>query len=160
MKLQIINSERKPESVSPKIKIYDTEEDLKNDLDNLNEGAIVATKEDESSYWKTIEATLKIIVEDKQTVNQNITLYPLGNGIYSFATNYTFGKQEWKQPYQLFDFAVDGFDFITLDMSVTQYEIGPLTTSVVLSAKRGYAVITNTEKSVVLNVSGLLKRGN
>lgn len=48
MKLSVIK-ERKPESVSPKIKIYDTNADLDNDLANLPSGAIVATKEDVAS---------------------------------------------------------------------------------------------------------------
>lgn len=49
MKLQVINEERKPESVAPKIKVFDTEVDLNAALPDLKDGAIVATKEDETS---------------------------------------------------------------------------------------------------------------
>lgn len=48
MKLQIINEERQPESVAPKIKVFDSEADLDAALPDLKDGAIVATKEDET----------------------------------------------------------------------------------------------------------------
>lgn len=46
MKLSVITKEREPESVAPKIKIYETEADLDAALPDLKDGAIVATKED------------------------------------------------------------------------------------------------------------------
>lgn len=49
MKLQIINERREPESVAPKIKVFDSEADLDAALPDLKDGAIVATKEDEST---------------------------------------------------------------------------------------------------------------
>lgn len=49
MKLSVINKEREPESVAPKIKIYETEADLDAALPDLKDGAIVATKEDVAS---------------------------------------------------------------------------------------------------------------
>ena len=49
MKLQIINESRQPESVAPKIRVYETEADLNAALPDLKDGAIVATKEDEST---------------------------------------------------------------------------------------------------------------
>lgn len=49
MKLQVINEERQPESVAPKIKVFDSEADLDAALPDLKDGAIVATKEDVSA---------------------------------------------------------------------------------------------------------------
>lgn len=48
MKLQVINEEREPESVAPKIKVFDSEADLDAALPDLQNGAIVATKEVET----------------------------------------------------------------------------------------------------------------
>lgn len=48
MKLSVINEEREPESVAPKIRVYETEADLDKDLGRLPDGAIVATKESEA----------------------------------------------------------------------------------------------------------------
>lgn len=158
MKLSVINKEREPESVAPKIKVFESEKDLNEALPDLKDGAIVATKEGESSYGQPVEAVLKIIIEDGATVNQNITLYPTGNGLYTFGATVSFSTRSWKQPYQLFDYSVEGFDFVNLNMSVTQYNIGPLPASTVISAKRGYATITDTSETIVMNVSGILKR--
>lgn len=49
MKIAIINEERQPESVAPKMRVYETEADLNAALPDLKDGAIVATKEDETS---------------------------------------------------------------------------------------------------------------
>lgn len=48
MKLSVINESRQPESVAPKIKVFDSEADLDAALPDLKDGAIVATKEDET----------------------------------------------------------------------------------------------------------------
>lgn len=48
MKIAVVNEERKVESVAPKILIYDTLDALNKDLQNLPDGAIVATKENNS----------------------------------------------------------------------------------------------------------------
>lgn len=58
MKIAVVNEERKVESVAPKILIYDTLDALNKDLQNLPDGAIVATKENNSQIS---------VVEDLET---------------------------------------------------------------------------------------------
>ena len=70
MKLSVIDSDRKPASVSPKIRVYDTEEELNNDLANLPSGAIVATKEDDVSKVGSIKLPVTI-----DTTNNKVTIH-------------------------------------------------------------------------------------
>lgn len=66
MKIAVVNEERKAESVAPKIIIYDTLDALNKDLENLPDGAIVATKENSAQPSIIEDLKAKIAeLEDK-----------------------------------------------------------------------------------------------
>lgn len=91
MKIAVVNEERKAESVAPKIIIYDTLDALNKDLENLPDGAIVATKENSAqpSIIEDLEAKIaelndrlehltspQTAFDDAHPINEVYTQYP------------------------------------------------------------------------------------
>lgn len=110
MKLQVINEERQPESVAPKIKVFDSEADLDAALPDLKDGAIVATKEDETGTLGDIEKRLEALekapkatqyvltadqsVNRKVRVRLNRSYTPVIVSTYSNSSGYTYSKPD------------------------------------------------------------------
>lgn len=103
MKLQIINESRQPESVAPKIKVFDTEADLDAALPDLPNGAIVATKEDETTeynrdrtygFWKNPIGKYIYFIADKPTGLVHITFVSL-NQVINIVWNPAEDNKDW-----------------------------------------------------------------
>lgn len=77
MKTAVINENREPESVAPKIKVFDSEADLNAALPDLKDGAIVATKE--SGYVPIVELSHNV----PRLVPKDITPYVADGSIWA-----------------------------------------------------------------------------
>lgn len=144
MKLQVINENREPESVAPKIKVFDSEADLDAALPDLKDGAIVATKEDETApFGQPIEAAMRIAPAggaSGATTNTVATLYPLGNGIYLYTAIFGMNGRTWSSNYTAFSYSITGFRSKLSWITGTQDNQGPA----VLSVNNNYFYVRAT----------------
>lgn len=143
MKLSVINKEREPESVAPKIKVFETEADLDAALPDLKDGAIVATKEDEVVDNIKLAKSLEVTGDASS-----------GKSVYTINIADVFAKMKIGDKILVTFYASTGISNGLCMLLIVKLYSGDITYAKVENSRDVFTVESVDNNSIVLSSSG------